>query len=505
MRQNPSFTLGDPEEIKRTHPREPVGDLREPRIDSGLVASHYPVLLDESRDGAVASSPTSAARMSSCTSSASTRSSSIVQGPHGYISPGWYDAEPGRADLELRRRAPQRRARDPQRRREPPGARPARRPFRGPACRTRAAWRARSRTPQYAERISSGTVGLRLTPTRVVAKSKMSQNRPGRDRRPHHVRARGRRAVRERGAAPPRCAACTTGCAPPDDAGAARRARCPAVDGRSTCWSRDGARSRSWRPTGRAARRRRASSPSTVGGSSPGSGTTTCTSRSGRRPRAGSTCRRRRSAARGRRARARAGRRRAPATDRIVGFGFHDALWPDVPTRELLDARGGPPGGAHRGDLHCCWLNSAAARRLAPGRRRRRARCCARTRASPSPALLTRRRRRDARPLGGRRRAGRSGARGRRHRRPRVRLEPRRLDSGAWRAGADSLRVEFGIYGDHLDRAADARPAHGRRRSRAPTACSPSARSRSSPTARSTPAPPSASTPTRTAATASRT
>ena len=30
----------------------------------------------------------------------------------------------------------------------------------------------------YAARISSGTVGFRLTPTKVVAKRKLSQNRP---------------------------------------------------------------------------------------------------------------------------------------------------------------------------------------------------------------------------------------------------------------------------------------------------------------------------------------
>ncbi|MET0590270.1 MAG: FMN-binding negative transcriptional regulator, partial [Naasia sp.] len=30
----------------------------------------------------------------------------------------------------------------------------------------------------YAHRISAGTVGLRLTPTKIVAKSKLSQNRP---------------------------------------------------------------------------------------------------------------------------------------------------------------------------------------------------------------------------------------------------------------------------------------------------------------------------------------
>lgn len=52
----------------------------------------------------------------------------------------------------------------------------------------------------------------------------------------------------------------------------------------------------------------------------------------------------------------------------LVGFGFHDALWPDEPTRELLDAAaGGRPVVLIAGDLHCSWLNTAAAERFAPG------------------------------------------------------------------------------------------------------------------------------------------
>lgn len=52
----------------------------------------------------------------------------------------------------------------------------------------------------------------------------------------------------------------------------------------------------------------------------------------------------------------------------IVGFGFHDALWPDLPTRELLDAAAGDrPVVLVAGDLHCSWLNTAAAHRFAPG------------------------------------------------------------------------------------------------------------------------------------------
>ncbi|MEY9953764.1 amidohydrolase [Leifsonia sp. EB34] len=56
-----------------------------------------------------------------------------------------------------------------------------------------------------------------------------------------------------------------------------------------------------------------------------------------------------------------------PGTDVLVGFGFHDALWPDLPTRELLDeAAGERPVVLIAGDLHCSWLNTAAFARFAP-------------------------------------------------------------------------------------------------------------------------------------------
>ena len=45
----------------------------------------------------------------------------------------------------------------------------------------------------------------------------------------------------------------------------------------------------------------------------------------------------------------------------VVGFGFRDALWPDLPTVALLDAAtGARPVVLVAGDLHCVWLNSAA-------------------------------------------------------------------------------------------------------------------------------------------------
>ncbi|MFI6502814.1 amidohydrolase [Nonomuraea typhae] len=61
-------------------------------------------------------------------------------------------------------------------------------------------------------------------------------------------------------------------------------------------------------------------------------------------------------------------RTRPPEPGRpLVGYGFRDALWPEPPHRDLLDAAA--PEAAHvpvvllSGDLHCCWINSAAALR----------------------------------------------------------------------------------------------------------------------------------------------
>ena len=48
----------------------------------------------------------------------------------------------------------------------------------------------------------------------------------------------------------------------------------------------------------------------------------------------------------------------------VVGYGFRDALWPDAPQREVLDAvSGGVAVVLISADLHSAWLNSAALRR----------------------------------------------------------------------------------------------------------------------------------------------
>jgi predicted amidohydrolase YtcJ len=49
----------------------------------------------------------------------------------------------------------------------------------------------------------------------------------------------------------------------------------------------------------------------------------------------------------------------------VVGYGFRDALWPDVPNREVLDELcGAVPVVLISADLHSAWLNSAALRRF---------------------------------------------------------------------------------------------------------------------------------------------
>ncbi|HKE67679.1 MAG TPA: amidohydrolase [Nocardioidaceae bacterium] len=48
----------------------------------------------------------------------------------------------------------------------------------------------------------------------------------------------------------------------------------------------------------------------------------------------------------------------------LEGFGFRDGLWPDEPHRDLLDAVAPDvPVVLASGDLHCGWVNAAAARR----------------------------------------------------------------------------------------------------------------------------------------------
>ncbi|MCJ1700037.1 amidohydrolase family protein [Rathayibacter festucae] len=134
----------------------------------------------------------------------------------------------------------------------------------------------------------------------------------------------------------------------------------------------------------------------------------------------------------------------------LVGFGFRDGLWPDLPTTALLDAVAPErPVVLVSGDLHCAWVNSAALRRYGfPAQDDI-------LREEPCFRLVT--------ALGAlsdeeldeladeaARRAAARGVVGV------VDLEMR-WNAGDWTrriaGGARSLRVDIGVYRDHLDRA----------------------------------------------------
>jgi len=175
MRQNPSFTLADVDEIRRIVDANPWATIVSNGPD-GLVSSHYVVLLDEDRDDLTIVGHVG--RPDDLIHGMGERELLVVfQGPHGYISPGWYgdvqavptwnytavhlagipeilDDEENLAVLDRLVDRFEGRMSDPRRMWERPN------------------------DPAFVTRLASGTVGFRLTPTRVVAKRKLSQNKP---------------------------------------------------------------------------------------------------------------------------------------------------------------------------------------------------------------------------------------------------------------------------------------------------------------------------------------
>ena len=176
MRQNPSFTLASAEGVKRLVREHPWMTIVSSTDAAGLVASHYPVLLDEDAEGIVLL--THVGRPDEVVHELGRHEVLvIVQGPHGYISPGWYDADPAvptwnfvtahlhgtpeLLDAEENLRVLEALVDHFEQRMPQP------RRMRGTA-----------QDSAYADRIATGTVGLRIPISRFVAKNKMSQNRP---------------------------------------------------------------------------------------------------------------------------------------------------------------------------------------------------------------------------------------------------------------------------------------------------------------------------------------
>ncbi|MGW9626578.1 FMN-binding negative transcriptional regulator [Microbacterium sp. NPDC055521] len=175
MRQNPSFAMTDPAELRRVIERHPWATIVSAADDS-LVASHYVVLLDDTRDDLTVVGHVG--RPDDLIHGLGDRELLIsFQGPHGYISPGWYgdvasvptwnfvsvhltgvpeilsDAENLRV-LERMVDVFENRMPDP-----------------------RGMWTLPN-DEAFVQRLAAGTVGFRLTPTKIVAKRKLSQNKP---------------------------------------------------------------------------------------------------------------------------------------------------------------------------------------------------------------------------------------------------------------------------------------------------------------------------------------
>ncbi|WJL95723.1 FMN-binding negative transcriptional regulator [Microbacterium sp. ET2] len=175
MRQNPSFAMTDVAELRRLIDLNPWATVMSAG-DEGLVASHYVVLLEGDRDDLTIVGHVG--KPDDLIHGLGTREMLVViQGPHGYVSPGWYGDVPSvptwnfaavhlagvpeilDADENLRvlDRLVAR--------------------FEAGMPEPRLMWE-RPNDAAFVERLERGTVGFRLTPTRVVAKRKLSQNKP---------------------------------------------------------------------------------------------------------------------------------------------------------------------------------------------------------------------------------------------------------------------------------------------------------------------------------------
>lgn len=174
MRQNPSFAMTDVAEIRRLIDANPWMTLVS-ATDDGLVASHYAVLLDEDRDDL-----TIVGHMGRPDDLIHGLGQHellvVVQGPHGYISPGWYgdtqsvptwnfisahlsgipEVLSAEENLRVLERLVKR--------------------FENGMPQPRLLWEPPN-DPDYVTKLERGTVGFRLTPGKVVAKRKLSQNR----------------------------------------------------------------------------------------------------------------------------------------------------------------------------------------------------------------------------------------------------------------------------------------------------------------------------------------
>jgi transcriptional regulator len=175
MRHTPHFLMTDPAEVRRLVRENPWATIVSAPPGRGIVASHYPLLLDE--DASINDEIVLLSHVGRPDERLHELGDHevlvIVQGPHGYISSSWYaegdivptwnhvtahlygvpelldDAENLRVLSALTNHF-ERHVENP---------------------------RALYLDPEYSSRVAKGTVGLRLRVTRVDARAKLSQNK----------------------------------------------------------------------------------------------------------------------------------------------------------------------------------------------------------------------------------------------------------------------------------------------------------------------------------------
>lgn len=178
MRHTPHYLLHDEDEVRRLV-RENPWVTYVSQAAEGMVASHYPTLLDEDADGIVLLTHFGRPDEKLHGVGSGREMLVIVQGAHGYVSPSWYsdpdDMVPTWNHVTAHLYGvPEVLSEDENLRvleklvdhfeDGMPGARSLR------------------INPQTARRLAKGTVGLRLRVTRIEARKKLSQNRTDVDR-----------------------------------------------------------------------------------------------------------------------------------------------------------------------------------------------------------------------------------------------------------------------------------------------------------------------------------
>lgn len=177
MRQNPSFAMTDVAEMRRVIEGNPWATLIGRDAD-GATASHYAILLDPDGDDLTVVGHVGRPDDLVLGLGAPDQELLIVfQGPHGYISPGWYGDVPAvptwnyvavhlsgipeilstEENLQVLEHLVDH--------------------FEHRFPSPRGMW-APPNDETFVRRLEAGTIGFRLTPTRVVAKRKLSQNKP---------------------------------------------------------------------------------------------------------------------------------------------------------------------------------------------------------------------------------------------------------------------------------------------------------------------------------------